>query len=235
MIFYMSIANQIINSVNNNDNIGADDIINSPSNVDYNVQPIQNSNPVNIVSPVVSPSEVKQPELYKPESMSYFSIILYSLLCILLVILTLIYYTKVNVFEYLGNMVDEIYNFFYPVINFFHYLIYGTFIQTTDSTVKGSEKVVDIVTNQYEEDKEKIEKEENNKINIQHNLKNDINKSNKKESHVNTDEVDSEIQKKSNWCYIGEDQGVRKCVRMEDQVCLSNDIYPNYNNCVFPR
>lgn len=229
----MSIANQIINSVNNNNEIVADDIINSDV-PDYNVQPIQ-PDPTPIIRPDVSPSEIKQPELYKPEPMSYFSIIFYSLLFIIFLTLVLIYYTKINVFNYLGNLVDEIYNFFFPIINFFNYLIYGTFLQTGESTSKGTEKVVDIATNEFEEEEKEQETKTKKKVPIKPKLKTDVNKSKKANSVVETDDVNSEIQNKSNWCYIGEDQGIRKCVKMDDQICLSNDIYPNYNNCVFPK
>lgn len=230
----MSIANQIINSVNNNNKIVADDIIKSDI-PDYNIQPIEANTTRNIITPNVSPSELKQPELYKPEPMSYFSIVLYSILIIVFATLFLIYYTKINIFNYLGNIVDEIYNFFFPLINFFNYLIYGTFIQSGKSTTEGGEKIVDIATSEYENEEEE-EKEKNiKKVVIKDKLKSDVNNSNKKDSLVETDDVNSEIQKKSNWCYIGEDQGIRKCVKMKDQVCLSNDIYPNYNSCVYPK
>ena len=70
-----------------------------------------------------------------------------------------------------------------------------------------------------------------NKINNK--LKEQINKqSEKKEKEtVKTDDADSSIQS-SGWCYIGNDEGVRKCVNINEQVCMSELVYKSKEDCL---
>jgi len=55
------------------------------------------------------------------------------------------------------------------------------------------------------------------------------------------DESHSEIQQsktssKNGWCYIGEDRGVRSCVKVNDSdTCMSGNIFPSENLCVNPN
>ena len=44
------------------------------------------------------------------------------------------------------------------------------------------------------------------------------------------------VNKKSGYCYLGEDRGVRSCVQVnEDDTCLSNQIFPTQELCVNPN
>lgn len=52
------------------------------------------------------------------------------------------------------------------------------------------------------------------------------------------DDALSSIQKqsKTKWCYIGEEKGVRNCVRLsESQKCMSGDIFPSSDICINPN
>ena len=43
-------------------------------------------------------------------------------------------------------------------------------------------------------------------------------------------------QSKTKWCYIGEEKGVRNCVRLsESQKCMSGDIFPSSDICINPN
>ena len=68
-----------------------------------------------------------------------------------------------------------------------------------------------------------------------------LNKSNIKQTSTNDYEADSSnsnIQKgpsKSGYCYIGEDQGYRSCMYVNDSdMCMSGDIFPSKEICVNP-
>jgi hypothetical protein len=68
-----------------------------------------------------------------------------------------------------------------------------------------------------------------------------LNKSNVKQMSTNDYEADSSnsnIQKgpsKSGYCYIGEDQGYRSCMYVNDSdQCMSGDIFPSKEICVNP-
>ena len=57
-------------------------------------------------------------------------------------------------------------------------------------------------------------------------------KKNVKNNDVENDNISSAIQKPSNWCFIGEDQGVRKCVKIGDNACMSQLVYSSENSCI---
>ena len=68
-----------------------------------------------------------------------------------------------------------------------------------------------------------------------------LNKSNVKQASANDYEADdsnSNIQKgpsKSGYCYIGEEQGYRSCMYVnESDACMSGDIFPSKEICVNP-
>lgn len=44
------------------------------------------------------------------------------------------------------------------------------------------------------------------------------------------------VNKKSGFCYLGEDRGVRTCVQVDDDdTCLSNQVFPTQEICVNPN
>jgi hypothetical protein len=46
----------------------------------------------------------------------------------------------------------------------------------------------------------------------------------------------SKTSSKNGWCYIGEDRGVRSCVKVNDSdTCMSGNIFPSENLCVNPN
>jgi hypothetical protein len=82
----------------------------------------------------------------------------------------------------------------------------------------------------------------------QQQLNNSLNQANKsyngedeEQQGYRADESSSSIQSskssgKSGWCYIGEDRGFRSCIKVgENDQCMSGDIYPSQQICMYPE
>lgn len=175
------------------------------------------------------------------------SIILASIIIILLIL----NHYNIKVFGNLGDTIDifinsiynilfAIYNLFKPVIDNIQYILFGTLNQASrsaaigvKSTANETSEMTDELTDPIINDKKNNKKDKKNKKKINEKLKDDINKpTNNNNKVVKNDNVDSVIQNKSNWCYIGEDQGVRKCVTIGDSKCMSGMVYSSYDNCI---
>tara|TARA_B100000900_G_scaffold404765_1_gene413533 strand:- start:2476 stop:3264 length:789 start_codon:yes stop_codon:yes gene_type:complete len=74
-----------------------------------------------------------------------------------------------------------------------------------------------------------IESRENN-VN-----ENDIEDAEKANKNFKANNLSVNVNKKSGYCYLGTDRGVRTCVEVgDDEVCMSNEVYPSMNTCVNP-
>ena len=57
-----------------------------------------------------------------------------------------------------------------------------------------------------------------------------------KNNNYKANNMSMNVNKKSGYCYLGEDRGVRSCVQVnEDDTCLSNQIFPTQELCVNPN
>jgi len=79
------------------------------------------------------------------------------------------------------------------------------------------------------------------KLNASLNQANKSHQGNNEEDSYTADEASSSIQSskssgKSGWCYIGEDRGFRSCIKVgENDQCMSGDIYPSQQICMYPE
>ncbi len=65
----------------------------------------------------------------------------------------------------------------------------------------------------------------------QDNYDEDLEKKNYKANNLSVN-----VNKKSGFCYLGTDRGVRTCVEVDDEdTCLSNEIYPSQSLCINPN
>jgi hypothetical protein len=78
------------------------------------------------------------------------------------------------------------------------------------------------------------------KLNASLNQANKLHQGNNEEDGYTADEASSSIQSskssgKAGWCYIGEDRGFRSCIKVgENDQCMSGDIYPSQQICMYP-
>lgn len=57
-----------------------------------------------------------------------------------------------------------------------------------------------------------------------------------KNNNYKANNISMNVNKKSGYCYLGEDRGVRSCVQVDsDDTCLSNQIFPTQELCVNPN
>lgn len=57
-----------------------------------------------------------------------------------------------------------------------------------------------------------------------------------KKGNYKANNISLNVNRKSGFCYLGEDRGVRTCVQVnEDDTCLSNQVFPTQELCVNPN
>jgi hypothetical protein len=153
------------------------------------------------------------------------------------------------------KLLQSIANLFSPFIQTVYTLLYGTAKETTKTSATGLKKAADTnakvigeLTDPIIGDTENKDTSSNNsetktdirkkKIEIRKEvsakLKQQVNKQSEKKTSepVKTDDANSSIQS-AGWCYIGNDEGVRKCVNIDDNnECMSGLIYKNQEDCL---
>lgn len=157
-----------------------------------------------------------------------------------------------NMFRYLGDATESTTEVFRPIItriyNFFGWAITGTAKKTVELGAEGTKLGVDVIagtvdsaidiTQDFALDDEYIDDEDED---IPVTVKKSVEKRQKKNKVVVTsDDSQSVFQKNSNkksgWCYIGEDKGVRNCINVkEGDVCMSENIFPTRAMCTNPN
>lgn len=157
-----------------------------------------------------------------------------------------------NMFRYLGDATETTTEVFRPIItriyNFFGWAITGTAKKTVELGAEGTKLGVDVIagtvdsaidiTQDFALDDEYIDDEDED---IPVTVKKSVEKRQKKNKVVVTsDDSQSVFQKNSNkksgWCYIGEDKGVRNCINVkEGDVCMSENIFPTRAMCTNPN
>ena len=171
------------------------------------------------------------------ESSSKFSNILQSTYFKIFLLIFILSYLGINLFKILANATDETVDAVRGPLN----KILGIFGYTISKTSKQIVKLgadsalfgIDVTSNAAKDaiyvSKEVVGLDEA------------INVSNKNSSTQTPepDTIGSEIQaikkNKSGFCYVGEDRGIRSCVKVDNtQTCMSGDIYPTHDICVNP-
>ena len=154
-----------------------------------------------------------------------------------------------NLFDYLGNITQFFANIFGPIIgaiaNFFGIAVGQTAKTVTNIAATGVKTGVDVAAGTIEKSADVLEKtltQEYSKNNIDTGLNLALNKESKTPlNDPMPDESGSFTQanktnKKSGFCYIGEDRGFRSCVKVnEGDECMSGDIFPTRDICINPN
>lgn len=253
----MSYASQIISSVNNKSD-DSESIISNTQNDSESISQsrniVSNDNDVgyktNINDQVKSTVSNKSTNSTKSKSSLINYIFPFTLfynfavlIVLLLSMLLILRYYNVKTFGSLGDVMDNVVEILYdifeslyelmkPLINTVYALIYGSSNELAISSATGVKKSANTQSEIVDKLTDPILNEDNNNINITDNLKNDINNKKNKTITIERDDVDSTIQKKTDWCYIGEDQGIRKCAMLGDSKCMSGLVYESNEKCM---
>ena len=211
---------------------------------------------INTKSPSMSPNSISKPDGIpiktihiintSQENSSSNNIMMYVVGIIVLAIL------GINVLLYLGLYTEMFADSLRPIIKnifgFFGYtLAEGTKI-TTNNIAKGSSAAIDVVSDTANKTIDFAKEGTIGTVNALQNatdynkLKNRINKKNDKEkyespiSDVDTSNIQNNPASKKGYCLVGEQQGIRSCVRVtNDDTCMSGEIFPSRSLCINPR
>lgn len=139
-----------------------------------------------------------------------------------------------DIFEYISEGILVLYGFVKPLVEAIGKLLFGATKDETRTIAVGAKSLADTNATIVDEATADIIDDKNIKtVKINSKLHDDINKPSKKsQKPVENDSVSSSIQKKSDWCYIGEDQGRRVCAIQGDSMCMSEMVYPDLKSCM---
>jgi hypothetical protein len=169
----------------------------------------------------------------------------FSLTTIMLIIISLAL-LGFNIFSYLSDATETTGDFLKPIVDkvytTFGYAVTDTAKTTINVSAKGAKLGVDVaagtLTSAIDTTQEvALDKD----IDTPHPIDDDIQvKKNIKKVVVTSDDSQSVFQKsnsskKSGWCFIGEDKGVRSCIDIaEGDTCISKNIFPSRDICMNP-
>ena len=152
-----------------------------------------------------------------------------------------------NLFGYLGKVTETVKDTLKPFLLLFGFGAAETVKATVNLGAKGADVAAETVTSGVNLLEKGISKKNGSKINkIDNKSKIDMNLLNKAvKNQDNNDEPEpdeagsrtqaSKAKIKSGFCYIGEDRGFRRCIKVgEGDKCLSGDIFPTDDICVNP-
>ncbi len=154
-----------------------------------------------------------------------------------------------NIFAYLGLITGKTAEFFRPLLDYLGYPIIDTTKQTLKKSIEGTKKIVDVAEIGIDTSLDTLDKSIEGKIDVMKSLndakrnielKRENIREQKTENIPEPDESGSSTQLtrtgKSGFCYIGEDRGIRSCVRVGiNDKCMSGDIFPTNSICVNPN
>jgi hypothetical protein len=203
-----------MNNTNNTVNSNDVDIMKNNFN-DQNVQLLENPSPL-----TSNKSDDSMFSFTLTEKVVYF--IIFALLILFIVVYFLNYEETM---ETLNNFSNYLYNvFILPIRNFFSNDSKKTKTKDDNSKTKDVVPVNDVNDVNDVSNKSK-------KYIINDKLKVDVNKKKKKYTHIYSDQSDSSIQTSTKWCYIGNENGSRKCAPITNNTCMSQNIYPSLKQC----
>ena len=221
----------------------SDIISKSPNGIDVDVSPPQASSPTTMLGTVKNALDKTVEKTEEVSSgLSWESIIRYGLIIIILAFLGF------NLFTFLGGVTDTTKGILAPLFSFFGYGVGETVKQTTSVAAEGAKTAVDVAAGTVDDAVTLMEKAVGVK-NVQFNRIDDdtstqtaLNNAVKKQkaSIPEPDDAGSVTQQsksppKSGYCYIGEDRGIRSCIKVgEGDKCMSGDIFPSKQICINP-
>ena len=152
-----------------------------------------------------------------------------------------------NLFGYLGKVTETVKDILKPFLLLVGFGAAETVKTTVNLGAKGADVAAETVTSGVNLLEKGISKKNGAKINkIDNKSKIDMNLLNKAvKNQDNNDEPEpdeagsrtqaSKAKLKSGFCYIGEDRGFRRCIKVgEGDKCMSGDIFPTDDICVNP-
>lgn len=155
-----------------------------------------------------------------------------------------------NLFTYLGKATEEtagVFGQIFKKIGTFFGMTAGTVVkQTVDTSAQGVKLGADVAAGTVKSGVNVLEdtltgKKQRNKIDDNSKFNDTQDRQPKQQSEPAPDQAGSRTQSnrssgKSGYCLIGEDQGIRSCVRVgEGDTCMSGDIFPSNEICVNPN
>lgn len=169
----------------------------------------------------------------------------FSLTTIMLIIISLAL-LGFNIFSYLSDATETTGSFLKPIIDkvytTFGYAVTDTAKTTINVSAKGAKLGVDVaagtLTSAIDTTQDiALDKD----FDTSHPIDDDIQvKKNIKKVVVKSDDSQSVFQKsnsskKTGWCFIGEDKGVRSCIDVaKGDTCISKNIFPSRDICMNP-
>jgi len=156
---------------------------------------------------------------------------------LLLVILSIL---GINVLGYTENVIQTIIRWIEPLFKYFGYSIISLTDKTVEQSRKGTKFAVDAIADTTRD----VLRNVDDLIDIPSSSAKSQNqiKSYDRVLAVNGDEATSEIQRgtssksKAGYCYIGTDNGVRSCVKVNEyQKCMSGEVFPRMDICINPN
>ena len=167
-----------------------------------------------------------------------------------LVIILILAFLGFNIFIYLAKGTQIFANLSAKIASIFGTGVIDVTKQVVNVAATGTKAAADITagtvdtTLTYAENAASQISQANNsqqqKLNASLNQANKLHQGNNEEDGYTADEASSSIQSskssgKSGWCYIGEDRGFRSCIKVgENDQCMSGDIYPSQQICMYP-
>ena len=176
-------------------------------------------------------------------------------------IIVILAFLGFNVFIYLAKGTQTFTEFLAPYLNYIGITAFNTTKQVIDTSAKGLNEAGNIVETELKRntmDQTQTLKQLDNKSNIlgttnydykkekdddeciipkKNNLLKALDNAAQTTDYMADDALSSiQQQSKTKWCYIGEEKGVRNCVRLTDsQKCMSGDIFPSSDMCINPN
>tara|TARA_Y100000992_G_C21274277_1_gene498954 strand:- start:1707 stop:2396 length:690 start_codon:yes stop_codon:yes gene_type:complete len=145
-----------------------------------------------------------------------------------IIIFYIIFYSLLFYFFY-DDMIfylEKFYIFLLYTLNYIYNVTFGSIYKTFLNIYNGTNTLFNKPDNILP--KQKTDK----KVVIDEKLKSDINNNKQKIQNILADETDSDIQKHNKWCYIGNENGSRKCAPIHSNTCMSQHIFKNLSDCI---
>lgn len=208
---------------------------------------ISNNIPSGVTVDIRAPHDMT-PSLSTNESTNYMRIGL---------ILAILLFLGVNVFSYLGDFLQNIKEFFAPllksILESLGYVVTETTKDITQLSAEGAklgidvaagtvESGINVIQGQLDLDQSSPQQQQQTGNKYMSNISSSLSTA-LADAEYNTeplpDDATSSTQRtspgKSGYCYIGEDRGFRSCIEVkDDDVCMSGDIFPSQSICVNP-
>ena len=162
----------------------------------------------------------------------------------ILILILILAFLGLNIFKYLANATDKTTDFLKPTIKkFLAYIGYGvgeTSKNIINTSAKGANTGINLVADTTTDVINVGEKVLGVK-DVNKNLNTAISKPRKKRISSSIPKPDNSTsttqmsKSKTGFCYIGEDRGIRSCVKVQDSnLCMSGEIFPTHDICVNP-